>query len=192
MITHLLFYTQTEIAHVRLSFPTERSYKQLTCIAGAHRAHIALSELGLPYREEHVDYSVPRTPLYLMINPRGQVPTLLYGSHVIRESAIVAQFLADSVPETHLTPRTGQPDGALMRMRIAFFVETYFSKANTYYYPAIAANTEKDAAALGIQFVSAVSTDIEPLLHDAAPFFGGSSMLTMAEVCFCGCPHPRT
>lgn len=30
--------------------------------------------------------------------------------------------------------------------------------------------------------VKAVETHIEPLLHDAKPFFGGSENLTMAEV----------
>lgn len=125
---------------------------------------------------------MPRTPEYLKINPRGQVPTLVYGDHIIRESAIVAQFLADSVPATHLTPRTGNSEGALMRGRIAFFVETYFSKANTYYYPAIAAKTDEDADRLGEQFVDAVVKEVEPLLRDASPFFGSSDQLTMAEV----------
>ncbi|KJR86031.1 glutathione S-transferase [Sporothrix schenckii 1099-18] len=148
----------------------------------AHRAHIVLAELGIPYEEHHIDYSVPRSPQYLQINPRGQVPTLVCGDQIIRESAIAAQFLADSVPSTHLTLRTGDIAGALMRARIAFFVETYFSKANKYYYPAIEATTDEEADSLGALFAAAVSSEIEPLLHDAAPFFGGSEKLTMAEV----------
>lgn len=40
----------------------------------AHRAHIALAELGLPFQEEIIDLSVPRTPEYLAVNPRGLVP----------------------------------------------------------------------------------------------------------------------
>lgn len=71
-----------------------------------------------------------------------------------------------------------------MRARIAFFVEAYFSKVNTYYYPAIAAPTDDEADALGVKFATAVCTEIDPLLHDAAPFFGGSEKLTMAEVSF--------
>lgn len=108
----------------------------------------------------------------------------MYGDHIIRESAIVAQFLADLVPATHLTPRTGHPEGALMRERIAFFVETYFSKANKYYYSTIAANTDEEADKLAEQYVDAIINEVEPLLQDASPFFGGSSKLTMAEVCW--------
>ncbi|CAK7231653.1 hypothetical protein SBRCBS47491_008003 [Sporothrix bragantina] len=148
----------------------------------AHRAHIALAEMGLCYKEVHIDYSVPRTREYLQINPRGQVPTLVYGTQIIRESAIVAQFLADSVPSTHLTPRTGEPEDAVMRAQMAYFVETYFARVNKYYYPAIAAQTEVEADALGVQFNDAVCAEMEPLLQDAGPFFGGSKQLTMAEV----------
>ncbi|KAJ5137195.1 hypothetical protein N7526_003428 [Penicillium atrosanguineum] len=83
--------------------------------AGAHRAHIALAELDLPFEEEIIDYSKPTSLEYLKVNPRGQVPTLTYGDHVIFESAIITQFLADSVVSTHLTPRTGEVKGALMR-----------------------------------------------------------------------------
>ncbi|KAJ5648776.1 thioredoxin-like protein [Penicillium lividum] len=150
--------------------------------SGAHRVHIALAELGMPFEEEKIDYSKPRTPAYLKLNPHGTVPTLAYGEHIIFESAIIAQFLADSVVSTHLTPRTGEIQGALMRERIAFFVETYFSKANIYYYPAIEAKVDEEAGVLGKRFAVAVVKEIEPLLQDADPFFGGSEMLTMAEV----------
>jgi len=51
----------------------------------AHRAHIALSALGVPFTEEIVDLDTPRTPEYLAINPRGLVPTLKYDGVVIPE-----------------------------------------------------------------------------------------------------------
>jgi glutathione S-transferase len=35
----------------------------------AHRAHIALKELGLEYEEVIIDLSKPREPWYLEINP---------------------------------------------------------------------------------------------------------------------------
>lgn len=35
----------------------------------AHRAHIALKELGLPYEETIIDLDRPRDPWYLEINP---------------------------------------------------------------------------------------------------------------------------
>jgi Glutathione S-transferase len=35
----------------------------------AHRAHIALKELGLQYEEVVIDLSKPREPWYLEVNP---------------------------------------------------------------------------------------------------------------------------
>jgi len=35
----------------------------------AHRAHITLKELGLPYEEVIIDLTKPREPWYLEINP---------------------------------------------------------------------------------------------------------------------------
>jgi glutathione S-transferase len=35
----------------------------------AHRAHIALNELGIPFEEVGIDLDRPRDPWYLEINP---------------------------------------------------------------------------------------------------------------------------
>lgn len=78
----------------------------------AHRAHIALKELGLPYEEVIIDLEVPREQWYLDINPRGLVPTIDYNGEVIPESGIVAQFLADAHP-SKLVKATTEEGGAL-------------------------------------------------------------------------------
>jgi glutathione S-transferase len=93
----------------------------------AHRAHIALAELKVPFDEEIIDLSVPRTPEYLKVNPRGLVPSISYDGQIITESAIVATFLADAFPPT-LLPASTDPKGPLVRAKINFFVDTYFSK----------------------------------------------------------------
>jgi len=150
----------------------------------AHRAHIALRELGLEYEEHIIDLSIPRTQEYLAINPRGLVPTIKYNGNIVTESAIVAQFLVDSHP-SHLEKATSEEGGALQRAKINFFVDTYFSKINSLFYAAMRASTEdkeKEAAVV----VDAIAKEIEPQLQDAAPFFGGSSRLTLAEVSILG------
>ena len=38
----------------------------------AHRVHIALEELGLPFEETLIDLETPRPQWYLDINPRGK------------------------------------------------------------------------------------------------------------------------
>ncbi|KAF8857888.1 glutathione S-transferase [Acephala macrosclerotiorum] len=146
----------------------------------AHRAHIALTELGLPFTEEIIDLSVPRTPEYLKINPRGLVPSLSYNGTIITESGIVAQFLADAHP-SHLEKTSSEEGGALQRARINFFVDAYFSKVNSSFYPILRAQGEEKEVEVG-KYVDAVVKELEPLLQDANPYFGGSSKLTLAEV----------
>ncbi|KAI0397851.1 thioredoxin-like protein [Xylariaceae sp. FL0594] len=148
----------------------------------AHRAHIALAELELPFEEEIIDLAVPRTAEYLKINPRGLVPSLVVdGEEVITESAVVAAFLTDAFP-SHLVPTSSEPGGALKRARIAFFVDTFMSKVNVNTYPLIKAETDEERATVSRQFVNAVVKEVEPLLVNAGPFFGGSDRLTLAEV----------
>ncbi|EPE31116.1 Thioredoxin-like protein [Glarea lozoyensis ATCC 20868] len=147
----------------------------------AHRSQIALRELKLAFQTEIIDLKVPRTAEYLAINPRGLVPALVYNDEVLTESAIVSQFLVDAHP-SHLEKTSSEPGGALQRARINFFVDTYFSKINSLSYPALKAargeEKEKAAKTLG----DAIVKEIEPLLKDAGPFFGGSERLTLAEV----------
>jgi glutathione S-transferase len=148
----------------------------------AHRSQIALKELNLSFETQIIDLKVPRTASYLAINPRGLVPALVYNNEVLTESAIVSQFLVDAHP-SHLEKTSSEEGGPLQRARINFFVDTYFSKVNGLSYPALKAEgEEKKEKARGI--VEAIVKEIEPLLRDAGPYFGGSERLTLAEVSF--------
>lgn len=159
------------------------SHISLTRTLGAHRAHITLAELGIPYEEEIIDLDTPRTAEYLKINPRGLVPSLSYNGEIITESAIVAQFLADANPGS-LLPASNDPQGPLTRARINFFVDTWFSKVGGFYMKTLLAKTEADAESNAKELVAGVVKEIEPLLKDAGPFFGGSDKLTLAEVSY--------
>jgi glutathione S-transferase len=110
---------------------------------------------------------------------RGLVPTIDFNGEIITESGIVATFLADAYP-SHVFPASGNAKDALVRARINFFVDTWFSKAGSFWFQILKAEKE-DQEALGKQFVEIVRKEIEPLLKDAAPFFGGSSKVTLAE-----------
>ncbi|KAF2642639.1 thioredoxin-like protein [Massarina eburnea CBS 473.64] len=148
----------------------------------AHRAQITIKELGLPYEEVIIDLTKPREPWYLKeVNPRGLVPTIKYNGEIIAESAVVSQFLADAHP-SHLIPPTGTPENALKRARIQFFADTWATKAGSYWFRIALLDTEEEKEALVKEFVGVVAKEIEPLLSDAAPFFGGSDKLTLAEV----------
>jgi glutathione S-transferase len=137
-----------------------------------------------------IDLDTPRSPEYLKINPRGLVPALSYNGEIITESAIVAQFLADAHP-SHLVPASNAPGGALRRARIAFFVDTYVTKVNSTLYSIFGAlNDEEKRKEIAQKVLTAIATEIEPLLADASPFFGGSEKLTLAEVMQLRC-EPR-
>ncbi|RPA92804.1 thioredoxin-like protein [Choiromyces venosus 120613-1] len=146
-----------------------------------HRAHIALTELGLEYKEVAIDLAKPREPWYLEINPRGLVPTLKYNDEIILESGIVSTFLTD-LKDNHLVPLPGTPDAALKRARINFFVDTYFSKAQPLVHSAITATDAATKTKHADDLVDVIEKQLAPLLSDAKPFFGGSSRLTLAEV----------
>ncbi|KAI0188666.1 glutathione S-transferase domain-containing protein [Xylaria flabelliformis] len=160
--------------------PKLRLYTNHGC-PWAHRAHIALSELNVPFEEEIIDLSKPRTAEYLKVNPRGLVPSLKVDDQIITESAVVSAFLADKFP-SHLVPASNDANGPLERARIAFFVDTFMSKVNTNLFPLIMAKSEEERNTLAQKMVDAAVKEVEPLLADAGPFFGGSDKLTLAEV----------
>lgn len=150
----------------------------------AHRAQIAVKELGIQYETVHIDLKVPRTAEYLAINPRGLVPSLKYNGEIITESAVVCQFLADAHP-SHLVKTSSEPGGALQRARINFFVDTYVTKCNGAFNAILMAQTAAEKEEQVDKSVGVVVKELEPLLKDAKPFFGGSTKLTLAEVsCF--------
>ncbi|KAK3706631.1 hypothetical protein LTR37_012640 [Vermiconidia calcicola] len=156
----------------------------------AHRAHIALSELGLPYEETIIDLDTPRPQWYLDINPRGLVPSIKYtvpgieNEEIIYESGIVAQFLCDSFPSPLLPSTREDPTAPLRRARVNFFIDTWNSKLSSSQMGVMKApSAEKDDKVK--EWVATIEKEIEPLLantSDKAPFFGGSTELTFAEV----------
>jgi glutathione S-transferase len=101
---------------------------------------------------------------------------------ILLESGPIAQFLADAHP-SHLLPASdSSPTAPLFRYRVNFFVDTYFTKVNTYFYAVIRATNDEEKKTQVDAWVKAIEKEIEPLLHDANPFFGGSKEMTLAEV----------
>lgn len=146
---------------------------------GAHRVHIALKELNQPFHQVLIDLEVPRSPEYLKINPSGQVPALVYGGEVFRDSGIISQFLADAW-SSHLVRPSGSLEGAFHLARIPSFVDAYLSKFQGQVMKALVARTQTETNQAIEGALSDVSKWVEPLLHDSKPFFGGSEKLTLA------------
>ncbi|KAL2829435.1 thioredoxin-like protein [Aspergillus cavernicola] len=151
----------------------------------AHRAHIALKELGLDYEEVIIDLNKPREPWYLEINPRGLVPTISYNGTIIPESAIVTQLLADAHP-SHLAPPSNTPEGAIKRAHISFFVDTFVGKIWSQTFATIRATSDEDRNTGTEALVAAIEkNDLGGLLYPpgsgSGPFFHGSDHITLAE-----------
>jgi len=149
----------------------------------AHRAHIALNELKVPFEEVTIPLDRPRDPWYLEVNPRGLVPTIkLSDGTIIAESGIVGQYLADAYP-SDLVPASNAPGAALTRAKINFFVDTFASKFNAHTMKVIwVAKTAEESEEAEKAALAGAVKEVEPLLADAGPFFGGSDKLTLAEV----------
>ena len=153
----------------------------------AHRAHIALKELGLPYDEVTIDLNRPREPWYLKINPKGLVPSIKISNAqvqdvVLTESTVITQFLADMAPSHLLPVAESSLQAALVRARINFFIDTWNTKLTPF---TVAVSRMEDPLAKKAkceEWSRTVEKEIEPLLGDADPFFGGSKELTLAEV----------
>lgn len=78
----------------------------------AHRAELLLSLLGLDYELIDVDLLTgeQKTPEFLAINPRGQVPALVDGDNIVTESNAILVYLATRYDDGTWLPR--DPKGA--------------------------------------------------------------------------------
>lgn len=148
---------------------------------GANRADVCLAELGISFEERVINVDGPRPADFLKLNPRGLVPVLIFNDQVIVESHIVCQFLCD-VFSSHLCPPPTSAAGALKRAQMSFFIDTYWTKYHTILFRLFESPTAADEERVVDDAVDGIKRELEPLLADAAPFWGGSGQLTLAEV----------
>ncbi|KKY32848.1 putative glutathione s-transferase domain-containing protein [Diaporthe ampelina] len=155
-------------------------YTNHTC-TWANRADVCLAELGIAFEERIINVDGPRPADFLNLNPRGLVPVLIFNDQVIIESQIVCQFLCDIFP-SHLCPPPTSTEGALKRARMSFFIDAYWTKYHTILFRLFESPTSADEERVVDDAVEGIRRELEPLLADAAPFWGGSEKLTLAEV----------
>lgn len=92
----------------------------------SHLIRFVLEELALPHRIAPLDASrgEHKSPEYLRVNPLGQLPTLHDGDVRLCESAAIALYLTDKVPEKRLAPPIGDPARAAYYHWVVFSVAT--------------------------------------------------------------------
>jgi glutathione S-transferase len=66
----------------------------------SYKVRLLASLLNITLEEREVDFpnSQQRSPEFLAINPRGEVPTLVDGSHTFTDSAAILTYLAGTYP----------------------------------------------------------------------------------------------
>ena len=83
----------------------------------AWRVLLALEAKGLAYQSRLLEFSKgdSKTPEFLALNPRGQVPVLRDGGYVVYESIAILAYLERKYPEPPLfgaTPKKPARSGA--------------------------------------------------------------------------------
>jgi len=124
-----------------------------------------------------------------MTPKRGLVPVMRYVDdqidEILTESQLIVQFLIDLHPSHLLPSPVAEPSpssvAAFSRWRMGFIVDTYFSKVNPLMFQLLGGPTEEQEQKVN-DLVTVVQKQIEPLLHDADPYFGGRAEFTLAEV----------
>jgi len=147
---------------------------------------ITLKELDLEYEEVLIDLQGPRPAWYLELNPRGLVPTLHFQAEGVDEylveSGLIVEFLTGLYP-SHLTPHGGNPVAdAAQRWRQRFFTDTWFGKVNPLLFKMTGTSDEAARLSIANDITEQIGKEIEPLLANAGPYFGGSSVITVVEV----------
>jgi glutathione S-transferase len=99
--------------------------------------HLALLESGAPHRLVKLDFGQDeqRSPDYLKLNPRGQVPTLVIDGQPYFESAALLLILAERHPEAKLAPPPGSPLRPDWYQWIAFLTNSLGSAYRSWFYP---------------------------------------------------------
>jgi glutathione S-transferase len=87
--------------------------------------HIVLHEAGIPFEAIKIDEHTKEISgggNYRSVNPLGTVPALaLDDGTLITEGAIIAQYVADLVPEKQLVPRYGRMERIRLQSWLNFF-----------------------------------------------------------------------
>ena len=80
----------------------------------AHKVRIALAFLGLAWEERATDAAARRTDAFRALNPMAQIPVLVEGDFVLRDSQAILAYLAARHRPGDGDGRTPEERGAIM------------------------------------------------------------------------------
>ena len=164
--------------------------------------HLALLEIGVPYRLELVDFDTDQqhSPEYLKLNPGGTVPALVIDDRVRVESGALLTILAERHPEAKLIPPPGTPERELWLQWVVYLSNTLMSAYRLWFYPselghdehppAIRAAIQRKIESVWDRLDAHLSTQGPYLLGES--FSGADLMLTMLMRWSRNMPRPVT
>jgi glutathione S-transferase len=130
------------------------------------RAAIVLAEKGQPFTRRYVDLS-DKPQWFTAVSPLGKTPVLLVGGDALFESAVICEYLDETVlPRLH-------PQDPLTRARHRAwmaFGSSVLDEIAAFYNAPTATALDTRRAELRERFVQ-----LEAALHPGGPFFGGSA-----------------
>jgi glutathione S-transferase len=145
--------------------------------------HALLHSLSIPFETVRVDMNQGgnRTPEYLKLNPRGQVPVLIEDGHIIRESAVIAVYLSDK----HKSPLLPAPGWQRLEMQewLGFYNSTLHQAYGAYFLMSkrLKDETAKEAACtLVAKRISGLWKEVEAQL-EKNPYICGQT-LTLVDL----------
>ena len=164
--------------------------------------HLALLEIGAPYRRELVDFEkdAQHSAAYLKLNPHGVVPTLLIDGKPMTESAALLMILAERHPEAHLAPAPGTPEREEWTQWIVYLSNALAATYRLWFYPPMLGtkeHTPETRAALQAN-IAAVWDRLDAHLAAKGPyllgreFSGADLLLTMLMRWSRNMPRPVT
>lgn len=164
--------------------------------------HLALLEIGAPYRLELVDLDADaqHSPEYLKLNPGGTVPTLVIDGRPRVESGALLMMLAERHPEAKLIPPPGTPERELWQQWVVYLSNTLMSAYRLWFYPselgheehppAVRATLQRKIESVWDRLDAHLSAHGPYLLGDT--FSGADLMLTMLMRWSRNMPRPVT
>jgi glutathione S-transferase len=148
--------------------------------------HLALAEIGLPYKLELVDLAraAQSEPDYLRLNPHGVVPTLIIDGRARTESAALLIMLAERYPQAALIPPTGSPERDEWFQWVIYLSNSLASAFRLWFYPGDLGSPAMDPVVkLGLQQnIESIWTGLDAHLAINGPYlvagrFSGADLL---------------
>ena len=129
-------------------------------------SRLALLESGLPHEIAFVDTirGEQKSPAYLRINPRGQVPALETAEGVLTESSAILPYIADLAPEKRLFPPAGTFARAKGQSCLSFLSSTLHASLSRAMFPAQVGDSPQ-AQQAALERVAAAFMDVDRQLE---------------------------